>query len=520
MQAKASDMDLFNKLFSQLRALWNRWSVGQRAGMVVALLASAATVGSVGFWASQPQYVFLSDRLGPQEAAEAVSVLQAAGIRYQLNYSGSAVSVPQADLNRARLALKDVLTAPAQDGSDLTEGIWSDPALHQARMTRQLEQRLARSISQISAVRNATVHLTPGQSTPFLRDRVAAKASVILELQPQATFTSADARAVVSLVAHSVESLDPENVSVLDTTGRLLSASQGVDADVTGQLSYRSRIEGDLAAKAETILTQMLGPGRAVVRVTADIDFTETQRKEIKYDPELKVKVSETIHSESHSGGGKSSGGAAGASTNIDPLAFKAGGGSGATKTESNTTTFENAKTEDTVREAPGRIKRLTIAAVVQLPDAAAAGSNGQSAPPIQQAQVEKIIKQAVGFDSARQDEIEVLVAPLAGNMDLQAPPVAAPGWEQYESLLRNVSLGLASLVALGLGLMVIRRMKPIVVETESKDVLPAESILKLAEIAQQARENPEAVATVIRSWLNLPAASAAPLPQSKRKVA
>ncbi|WP_437226277.1 flagellar basal-body MS-ring/collar protein FliF [Planctomicrobium sp. SH661] len=502
-------MDVLNNLTTQLQALWGRWNAGQRAGMVAALVVSVTTICGVGFWATTPEYVVVSDRMSPQQAAEVVSVLESENISYKLNYAGSSVSVPKSSLSRTRLALKDVLTTTTQETPEISEGIWSDPTLYQARMTRQLETRLSRSIMQLGSVRGATVHLTPGESSPFIRNRAPAKASVILDLQPNALFSATDARSIVSLVAHSVENLDPENVSVLDTSGRLLSASTGMEADVTGQLSYRSRVESDLSSKAEAILTQMLGPGHAVVRVTADIDFTDTQTKEIKYDPDAKVKVSETVHSESSIGGTKQAKGTVGLPPDhMDKLAFKADVGSSppTTKVQSNTTQYENAKIEDTVHRVPGRISRLTVAAVVQLPDGAS-GENGQASNAVvTTAQIEKIIKQAVGFDAARQDEIEVIAAPLVGNLNLIAPVTTNTTWEKYAPLLHNISLGLAAIVALVLGLLVIRRMQPIVVEAESKETMPAEVVLKVADLSQQAIQNPEAVATVIRSWLAEPA--------------
>ncbi len=510
-------MDLLNTTVTQLKGLWGRWTNSQRIGIVAALVVSVIAVAGVGIWASRPEYVLVTDRLSPQQAAEVVSTLEAANLKYRLNYSGSAVLVPATDLNRARLALKDIVSVSDKDEPIVSEGIWSDPTLHQARLNRQLESRLARSVSQLASVKSATVHLSLGESTPFLRERSPAKASVILELNPQSMFTTTDARSVASLVAHSVENLKAEDVSILDTSGRLLSTTQGLEADVSGQLSYRGRIEADLAAKAEAILTQMLGPGRAVVRVTADVDFTQTQSKETRYDPEMKVKVSETIHSESSTSPRRNQSSGAGASANMDALAFKSGGGENGGKVESNTTTYENAKTEDTVNRMPGRITRLTVAAVVQLADEASAAASAVAAtsgvtasaspagPVVTREQVEKIIKQAVGFDASRMDEIEVLSAPLMGNVNLLAPLPTTTGWEQYAPLLKNLSLGVASLVALFLGFMVLRRMKPIVVETESKESIPPEMVLRIADLSRQAQEHPEAVARVISSWLEEP---------------
>lgn len=512
-------MDFFNHFTAQFQALWTRWNTGQRVAMVGAMLFSVLTVAGVGFWASIPEYVVVTDHLTPQQAAEVVSVLESEKISYKLNYAGSSVSVPKNSLSSARLALKDIVTPGAQEPAEISEGIWSDPTLYQAKMNRQLETRLSRSIMQLGSVRHATVHLTPGESSPFIRNRAPAKASVILDLQPNSLFSATDARSIVSLIAHSVENLDPENVSVLDTSGRLLSTAQGMEADVTGQLSFRNRVESDLSSKAESILTQLLGPGRAVVRVTAEIDFTATQTKEVKYDPEAKVKVSETIHSESSTGGSKSAKGVVGLPPEqMDKLAFKADGGNSApsTKVESNTTQYENARTEDTVSRVPGRIMRLTVAAVVQLQDPAAAGADGQTAAAsVTTEQVEKIIRQAVGFDATRQDEIEVVAAPLVGNLKLLEPVAAPSGLNQYGPLLQNISLGIAAVVALILGLLVIRRMKPIVVETESKEALPADVVLRIANLSEQAEENPEAVASVVRAWLAEPAENRG----SQRKV-
>jgi len=504
-------MDFLNQFGLQMQAQWSQWSLGQRMALVGALVLSILTIGGVGFWASIPEYVVVTDSLSPQQAAEIVSVLEGENISYKLNYAGSAVSVPKNSLSRTRLALKDIISVTPQEPAEISEGIWSDPTLYQARMTQRLETRLARSIMQLGSVRNATVHITAGESSPFIRNRDPAKASVILDLQPNAMFSSTDARSVISLVAHSVENLDPENVSVLDTSGRLLSSSQGMEADVTGQLSFRNRVESDLSSKAEAILTQMLGPGRAVVRVTADIDFTDTQTREIKYDPEAKVKVSETIHSESSTGGSKQAKGPVGLPPEqIDKLAFKADGSSTgpSTKVESNTTQYENAKIEDTVHRVPGRISRLTVAAVVQLQETPAAGNETQTAkaPAVTTEQVEKIIKQAVGFDMARQDEIEVVAAPLVGNTALLTPIAAPAGWEKYEPLLQNLSLGIAAIVAFVLGLLVIRRMKPMVVETESKETMPADMVLRIADLSEQALENPQAVADVVAAWLTEPA--------------
>lgn len=499
-------MDFLNKLLSQLGTLWNRWTAAQRAGLVVATLACGAAIVGVGMWASTPEYVALTDGLSPQQAAQAVSQLESSGIKYKLNFAGSAVSVPRSDMGKARLALKDLLTSEAAPGQEISDGIWADPATYQARMTRQLETRLAKSIQQMSGVRGATVHLTQPKSSPFTRDRSDTKASVVLELHPQTQFSIVDARSIVSLLAHSVERLSPENVSVVDTQGRLLSSAGGVESVVSHQLEYRSQVEATLANKAETILTQMLGPGKAVVRVTADIDFTEVERKETRYDPDGKVKLSENVRTETNSGPVRLAGGPPGRNANDDSkggLEFKPGGGGGNSKVQDSDIKYQNPQTDETRREAPGKIQRITVAVVADL--AAPLGPDGKpvaSAKALSKEQVQQIVESAVGFNTTRGDLISVLDQALAGNTNL-IPVAAVPTlWDTYGQLLRTASLGIAAIVALLLGMLVIRRLQPIVVESSTAEDLPRETIFRLAEISQQAREEPERAAAVIRAWL------------------
>ncbi|MEW4526326.1 flagellar basal-body MS-ring/collar protein FliF [Maioricimonas sp. JC845] len=498
-------MSFLKELANQLSNLWGTWSRTQQVLMVVSAVVCLASIAGVGVWATRPEYIALVDHLGPGDAAEVVSTLEAAGIDYKLNFSGSAISVPRQSVSRARLALKDVIDTESTQDESLDGGIWADPGLSHVRILRQQESRLSRSIAQMRTVRNATVHISQPEPTPFVRDRESTKASVVLDLKPGAHFTRADAQSIVSLVSHGVEGLDPANVTVLDTEGRLLSSNNGFEADVTGQLEYRRRLEADLAAKAETMLSQLLGPGRAVVRVTADIDFTETEREETTYDPDGKVKLSEEVTSEQTTGMQASAAGAAGTASNVGG---GAGGGSRnpvTTKIESNKTEYANAEVRDRVREAPGKIRRLTVAAIVSLPDASADTADATAAPATpasyDKAQIEGIIKQAVGFDAQRSDEIEVLDAPLLGAPEQLAPP-AGFAWTQYEKLLRTVSLGLASLVALLLGAMLIRRMKPVIVESEGAGGTSSDVAQRLQSLSQEARDNPEALATALSAWL------------------
>jgi flagellar M-ring protein FliF len=483
--------------------MWRGWTTAQKLSIAGAAVLCVVAVVGVGAWSMQSQYVPVASDLSPATAAEIVSALDAAGIQSQLNFSGSAVLVPKQDLSKARLAAGKLLDLNSNPQEDLNGSVWADPSLNHVRLLRQQEQRLARSIERFEYVRAATVHLSKPEPSPFLRDRQPPTASVVIELKGTNAIARQDAAAIVSLVAHAVEGLDPDQVTVMDTQGHLLSAREPVDGDVAAQLEYRRRLEADLAIKAETLLAQMLGAGKAVVRVTADLDFNERQTERKTYDPDGKVKVTEKIESESTPGAAPrtiAQAGPPGTTSNVTPAAAGSGSSSGG-KSERSETTYANAETVERNREVPGRLVRLTVAAVVQLTDPAADGKTAASTSvSVDAKQVEQLIRQAVGFDETRNDQISVVTAALAGAVP-DVPEAAGVPWDKYEQLARSASLGLAAVVAFLLGMLTLRRLRPtITVAPEGAAGETADQ--RLAALSMRARENPEAVAQALNAWL------------------
>lgn len=509
-------MRLLTDITVQLKAIWSRWSASQRAIISIALVLSVMSIAGVGYWATRPHYVVLANRLTPAQTADYVSALEAAGISYQLNFAGSAISVPQSVHNQARLEVRDLLEIEAEQELDLSGSLWSDPAMNQARLMRQLEQRIARTIQQMKPIHSATVHLSRPESSPFVREQKPAKASVTIDIKPGASFTSRDSSAIVSLVAHSVEHLTPENVTLLSTDGRVLSSPTGLEGEVSGQLEYRQQLEASLATKAETLLLPLLGVGRSTVRVSAEIDFTETERKQRIIDPDSKAKVKEEVRKVSYVGDSPVPVGPPGTSSNLTPPSSSSKR-SGQHESEDLLTEYLNGETTDLIRELPGRVQRLTIAAVVQLPDSMAsaqgtttsgtegntAGSPDRAESTVTKEKVEAIIRNAVGFDESRGDQIEVVAASLVAAPDLASPVGFLPVMSDYLPLIRGVSLGLASLVALGLGLLMLRRIRPVVIGSANQNTLSPEILERLNSLSNQIQDNPEAVTTVLASWLS-----------------
>lgn len=490
-------MNFLKALQAQFVAAWHRYNAQQRTLLLAALVLGIAAIAGVGVWSARSEFVPLANGLGPAQAAELVSRLQSAGIEYRLSYSGSEVLVPKQAYAVARNAAGDLLEPLHADDADSEPSMFDDPALTRSREQRKQELQIARMIMQLHGVARADVRISRPSPSPFIRDARPATASVVLSFKPGMSFDRQQAASVVSMVAHSVEGLRPDDITVVDTTGRMLSEKQSpLGSDVAAQFEFQQRLETDLAAKAETMLSQLLGPGHAVVRVSAEIDFTQTSREEQTYDPATKVKKSEKITTEDTTNREDTVGGA-GVTQNVEVGgSTTASRGSQSSKSETIETEYENTKIINKVVEAPGRLQRITVSAAVNIPEPPAGGTK------LALADIEKVIKQAVGFSNTREDQIQVIESPLAGMPDLSDPALGGSAWQQYEGLVRNASLGIASLVVLVIVLLTLKKVRPVVVTPPLNEGLSLESSRRLSTLAQQVEDDPQAIAQLLETWL------------------
>ena len=203
----------------QILSLWRNAQATTRLVWIAGLVLLLVAIVTVGFWSAHPQYMPLASGLAPLETAEVVSRLDAKGIGYQLNFSGSSVLVAKSDWNRARLVVDDIATFSASP--DWEDGMLSDPEITREKLVHRREEALARTIRRMSGISQATVHIAVAERTPFQHAQLTTTASVVLELRANAAFTREQTAAIVALVAGSVEGLSPDGVSVMDTRGRI-----------------------------------------------------------------------------------------------------------------------------------------------------------------------------------------------------------------------------------------------------------------------------------------------------------
>lgn len=497
-------MAFWNSLREQALALWNRWTIGQRTGFIAAALACIAAVAGTLIWASQPEYIVIASQLTPSRSVDIAGVLDTEKIDYKLNLSSSAVSVGRGDVGRARQALAGLLTPDEEPETSIGPSLFESPRTEEDRRRQALERRIAKAIKQIKGIREATVTISRPDETPFSIEQSPVTAAVVIEPMRGDSISSPTAHTIITVVANSVPGLDEDNIALSDTNGRQFTSSQGMNSDLDMQLTYRQKVEAALAHKAETMLRQMDGV-RAIVQVTAEIDFDKVTQRKNTYDPEAKVVQTETISDSKTDTAPAPPVGLAGTPSNIpsDPNSRSNGGGN--YKNSLVETTYENSKTEEELTKNPGTITRLSVAAIVDVRSVtppADGTADPSSTPTLDQQQIEKIVRNAVGIQDERQDVIEVVLAPLAPE-DVEAPAVPGFDWQQWQPLIQSISLGLAATLAFLIGMMLMKRMKPIVITETVGPGIPLADARRLAALSEQAKAHPDIVANVLSAWLN-----------------
>jgi flagellar M-ring protein FliF len=513
-------MDFFRRLAQQLREVWAGMSTARRALSVgVALLVVALLAGLYFYNRGQADWAVLYSHLSPDEAQAIRDRLQAQGTPVRLSGDGTTVEVPADRVGTLRIDLA-AQGLPAQaKGYELFDepSLGTTPFRDEVNLLRAKQAVIAKTIRQLDPVANATVEIAKPESSPFLREKQPTTAAVMVQLKPSAALSRAQVAGIVAFVAKSVEGLAPENVTVVDGKGTQLSEAGGPEAGaVSSQLDYRRAVETYLAEKAQSILIPALGPGRAVVKVTADINFNH--HKEIKdtINPEQKgVKTERTTSSKTQSSGGGARG-VAGAGSNLalrQPNANLVAGAAGTStsNSEESETTYDYSHTHSELEDKLGSIGRLTVAATVDLTP-----PEGGQAPLTKEA-AEGLIKQALGYDEARGDTIQVAVAKLTTSA---APPQAEapvekeqpPWWRgpEFFVYLRNGALALA-VVALALVMLLVtflllrRSPPPPTAAPPPPATAPAEREAIAERLATAAQRDPEALARAIAALMEQP---------------
>lgn len=414
---------------------------------------AAVTVALIGLFAfifirmSQPPMGLLFSGLSLEDSSAIVKDLEAKGIVYQLRGDGSTIMVPRDSITKVRMQLAEK-RLPASGGVgyeifDKGDSFSATSFIQNVNHLRALEGELARTIKSINRIDQARVHLALPERQLFAKDREQPSASIVLKMRGE--LESAQVRAIRHLVASAVEGLNPQRISIVDETGRLLAdgAADG-PAGMDGFEDRRNAQEHRMRKQVQDIVESIVGQGRTRVQVSTELDFNRLQQTQELFDPESRVvrstqtreeKSAQTARDGSVSVGNELPGSTASQGENT--------GKDTSNKTEE-IVNYEISRTTKTEVMESGRIKRLSVAVLVdgiytRTPEGQV---TYQPRPQEELDRISALVRSAIGFDQRRGDQIEVVNLRFA-----EAPP--APQEIKTPTLVEKITPSPADIVYL-----------------------------------------------------------------------
>jgi flagellar M-ring protein FliF len=506
-------------------------SLGQK--VVIGLLLVGLLLGGFFFfrWITAPTQAPLFSNLASADASAIVDELNAAGVAYELTDGGQTIMVAKDSVYDLRLQMSGKGLPAGQDtGYALLDeqGITTSEFQQQVSYQRALEGELSKTLESLAGVRSAVVHVALPEDEVFASDESEPTASVLLDLAPGTELSGEQILAVTNLVSSSVQDMDPDQVTVTDANGQVLASPGTGVTSAAGDA--RSQVEQDYEARlvenAQAILDRVVGPGRAVVSVRADVDLDQRSTTSETYEYDDTPPISESTTTEEYTGNGAPVGGVLGPENQPDANA-NAGGGDSSYNKESTTSNNSVGKTTTTEEAAPGGLNRLTVSVVMD--EAVAGGLNQQ--------QIRDLVGNAVGLDQARGDDITVATMPFdttaadQAAADMEAAREAEASAEMW-SMIRQGGIAAGILLVVLLVWLRSRRRGDIEedyepleltddmlaeldrlrvastreepqIDTKQMELEAAERQKVRGEIASMVSERPDEVAAMLRGWLS-----------------
>ncbi len=427
------------------------------------------SLGLVGFFVyiimrmSQPQMALLFSDLTLEDSSQIVKELERRQVRFQLRNDGAQVFVPQEQVARVRLQLAEG-GMPRGGGVgyeifDKGDALSSTSFVQNMNQLRALEGELARTIRGIERVQSARVHLVLPERALFSRERTEPSASIVLRvrggLEPQ------QIRAIRHLVASAVRGLSPQRISIVDEGGRLLADGAGDASGMMGSTidERKAGQERRLREQVESIIASVVGPGRTRVQVSADMDFNRVTQTSDDFDPERRVvRSTQTREEQSSSNEGRDGQVTVG---NELPGANQTAPGQTpsreASRKSEETINYEIARTQRTEVIEGGRVKRISVAVLVDGIYARdpQGNVNYQPRPQEELDRIGALVRSAIGFDQRRGDQVEIVNLRFAEAPQLAAPEAPKPWWMIYDFTKDDIRYAIELLVLLIVSLLV-----------------------------------------------------------------
>ncbi len=547
-------------LVDRWRTLPARTQMMALAGVAALVAVLVLLVGS----ARDADWRVLFPHLSEKDGGQVIERLTQMNVPYRFSEGGGMLMVPASRVHELRMKLSaaglptgGVGSGQGGPGYELLDKSPFGQTQGQERMSvqRAIEGELTRTIQSLASVQTARVHLAIPHQNGFFREQQKPSASVVLTLHPGRALERSQIAGIVHLVSSSVPELSPKAVSVIDGSGALLSGTAGEGGDAEGldgsQLQYRREIEAGHLRRIMALLEPVVGRDNVRASVTADIDFSQVMQTAEAYRPnqgaDARIAIREQRSQESTSPGSATPAGVPGAQTNQPPVnatapingasaplqaAGGANGSAGGSTSREGATRYELDKTVTVTRAGVGQVKRLSAAVVINHRTSTDPKGKAVSVPLTDKEieQLTALVQQGIGFNSERGDQVKVINAPF--RVDAAPASDKTPLWQQpwLVDLLKSTAAPFAlALVGLAVVFALIRpAMKSMfapppptpptpggqINEVVGGDAPPLEpgappalespgANQRLEAARRLAKENPAAVANIVRGWVN-----------------
>ncbi|MCB0329245.1 MAG: flagellar M-ring protein FliF [Bdellovibrionales bacterium] len=409
-------------ILGQLTESYMKLPLVQKILFPVLIVASVSGIIFVSKWANQPEYVTLFSDLEPADSASVIERLKDLKVAYQVEGGGSIITIsPPTMVHELRMTLAgEGVVQGGKVGLEIFEAtnLGTTSFQEKVKFVRAIQGELERTIESLDAVHAARVHIAQPEKSVFANKDSQATASVMLRLSGRSNLEPQQIKGIAHLVAGSVEGLSVENVTILDANGSLLTTPEDEAGDQlqveATRLSYQREIEKGYVRRIEQVLSKVLGHGKAIARVTAEMDFTQSEREEETFDPGGQVLRSERVIEEGINTA--RAGGIPGVISNIaSPGASTLDGPNpeGSARSEA-VKNYEVSRAVSRTRSPQGRLNRISVAVVVDGTYETVVAEDGTEskafkALPVETLeQIESVVKSAVGYDAARGDSLTV----------------------------------------------------------------------------------------------------------------
>ncbi|MDZ7641959.1 MAG: flagellar basal-body MS-ring/collar protein FliF [Desulfurivibrio sp.] len=522
------------EIFEQLLSIFRSLSTLQKitAGVVVAVVFGGLVAMTTISPKVDEQVLFAN--LTQEDAAEVVERLKEMNVNYRLSDTGNAILVPAGQVHEIRLSLAgEGLPRGGGVGFEIFDevGLGTTDFVNRLNHQRALQGELSRTIRQFEQVQQARVHIATPRESVFIEDAKPVTASVSLRMRGRDQLSQHQIQSIVNLVGTAVPGLSDENITLVDTAGRLLYRKKGnLNPLLSGtQLEYQQSIEEAARRKVERMLEEVVGVNRVRASVTADIDFDRVKLTEESFDPEEQVIRSEQVITESDQQGADG-GGIPGPKGELATFAEDGGGEGNSFKRSDVTRNYEISRQTRQVQEMGGGVQRLSVAVMVDGTYERVTDEEGRTTREYrprseeEMARFERLVRNAIGYSRDRGDQVEVASMPFA--LSSIEEPEEDP-MERWREMAQWAAMPLVYLlVAFGVMLLVIRPFLRLLAtkdleakragrlttagaaggeagaEGEEELSMGARGLSDQERIYRLAQSDPERAADLVRRWL------------------